>query len=66
MRIVDEKIDKFAHDIMNDVSKQRNKVMEQTENELEAIFEEKKELEYLSKAYEVIQSGLKSIHKEKK
>lgn len=51
---------------MNDVSKQRNKVMEQTENELEAIFEEKKELEYLSKAYEVIQSGLKSIHKEKK
>lgn len=64
MRIVDEKIDKFAHDIMNDVSRQRNKVMEQTEKELEDIFEEK-ELEYLSKAYEVIQSGLKSIHKEK-
>ena len=64
MRIVDEKIDKFAHDIMNDVNKQRNKVMEQTEKELEDIFEEK-ELEYLSKAYEVIQNGLKSIHKEK-
>ncbi len=64
MRIVDEKIDKFAHDIMNDVSKQRNKVMEQTEKELEELLEEK-ELEYLSKAYEVIQNGLKSIHKEK-
>lgn len=64
MRIVDEKIDKFAHDIMNDVNKQRNKVMEQTEKELEAIYEEK-ELKYLSEAYEIIQNGLKSIHQEK-
>lgn len=64
MRIVDEKIDKFAHDIMNDVSKKRHDMMEQTEKELEDIFEEK-ELEYLSKAYEIIQGGLKNIHKEK-
>ncbi|QUH30255.1 V-type ATP synthase subunit E [Vallitalea guaymasensis] len=64
MRIVEEKIDKFAHDIMTDVSNQRKEIMEQTEKELEAIYEEK-ELAYLSKAYEIIQSGLKSIQKEK-
>lgn len=64
MRIVEEKIDKFAHDIMTDVGNQRKTIMEETEKELEEIFEEK-ELEYLSKAYEIIQSGLKNIHKEK-
>ncbi|GKX30848.1 hypothetical protein SH1V18_33280 [Vallitalea longa] len=64
MRIVEEKIDKFAHDIMTDVSKKRKAIMEQTEKELEAIYEEK-ELAYLSKAYEIIQNGLKSIQREK-
>lgn len=64
MRIVEEKIDKFAHDIMTDVSNQRKEIMEQMEKELDVIYEEK-ELAYLSKAYEIIQSGLKSIQKEK-
>ena len=64
MRIVEEKIDKFAQDIMTDVSKKRKAIMEQTEKELDAIYEEK-ELAYLSKAYELIQNGLKSIQREK-
>jgi vacuolar-type H+-ATPase subunit E/Vma4 len=64
MRIVEEKIDKFAQDIMADVGDKREKIMEQTDKELEAIYEEK-ELSYLSKAYEIIQNGLKNIEKEK-
>lgn len=64
MRIVEEKIDKFAHDIMTDVSQKRKAIMEDTEKELEAIYEEK-ELAYLSKAYEIIQNGLKNIQREK-
>jgi vacuolar-type H+-ATPase subunit E/Vma4 len=64
MKIVEEKIDKFTHDIMTDVSNQRNKIMEETEKELKLMYE-KKELEYLSKAYKIIQNGLKNIEKEK-
>lgn len=64
MKAVDEKLKRFANDIMKEVQ-------EQKKQKLESIIEahkkeyDKKHTEYLTENYEIIQESLKKIDKEK-
>lgn len=64
MRIVEEKLDEFYKDIMNDVNENKKNILDLVDKDIQKKLEEK-ELEYLEKAYSRIQEGLKGIHREK-
>lgn len=64
MKMVDEKLLKFSSDIMENATSQRDTILNSSEEAYKKIYNEK-ETEYLTKAYETIQEGLKKIDKEK-
>lgn len=60
----DEKLEHFATDIMADVNKKRKNILDEIDHDYQVKYN-LKETEYLTEAYEIIQSGLKKIDKEK-
>lgn len=64
MSKIDDKLEHFTGDIMNDVGEERRQIIEAVDNELTALYD-KKEMAYLGQAYEIIQDALISIDQEK-
>lgn len=64
MNKLELKLNDFASDIMTDVNHQKAAIIEQAQLEIDQEYE-RKELEYLTKAYNLIQDGLKKIEREK-
>lgn len=58
------KLDRFRAEIMNDVADKKRIIETRVHDKLEKEYENM-ELQYLEEAYEIIQSGLKAIDKEK-
>ena len=64
MRTESVKLEHFKADIMNDVAEKKHIIEERVNEKLKKDYEEK-ELKYLAEAYNIIQSGLKNIDREK-
>lgn len=64
MSRTEEKLEHFANDVMADVGEERRALVEALDEELGAAYE-KKENEYLAKAYEIIQDALIDIDQKK-
>lgn len=64
MSRTEEKLEHFANDVMADVGEERRALVEALDEELSAAYE-KKENEYLTKAYEIIQEALIDIDQKK-
>lgn len=64
MKIVDEKLKRFANDIMKDVRQQKKEKLESIIEEHKKEYD-KKQTEYLTENYDIIQNSLKKIDKEK-
>ncbi|MBC7960748.1 MAG: hypothetical protein H7X94_12870 [Vallitaleaceae bacterium] len=64
MRIVEEKLERFRNDIMVDVVAQKDAVMAEFNHAYDEEFD-RKETEYLTESYNIVQMGLKKIDKEK-
>lgn len=64
MRIIEEKLERFANDIMKDVAAQKKELLGDIihANKIEY---DKKQTEYLTENYSLIQNSLKKIDKEK-
>lgn len=58
------KVERFKSEIMNDVADRKRRIEAVADEKLAKDYE-KKELEFLEEAYEIIQSGLKAIDREK-
>lgn len=64
VRMIENKLNQFYQDIMQDVNKERKKILDECDSEITDTIN-KKELEYLEQAYNTIQKELKEIKKEK-
>lgn len=64
MKIVDEKLKRFANDIMKEVQQQKKERLERI-IEAHKVEYDKKHTQYLTENYEIIQESLKKIDKEK-
>jgi len=64
MRRVDEKLEHFANELMSDVGEERRTLINALETELRE-YNEVKENEMLTEAYEIIQSALENIDQQK-
>lgn len=64
MRTENVKLEHFKADIMNDVADKKRTIEERVNEKLKKDYEAK-ELQFLEEAYEIIQSGLKKIDREK-
>lgn len=64
MRIIEEKLERFKNDIMVDVAAQKADLLAVFNHAYEEEFD-RKETQYLTESYKIIQTGLKKIDKEK-
>lgn len=64
MSRIEEKLEHFANDVMSDVGEERRILVDQVDEELRQLYEEK-EIEYLTTAYEIIQDSLVKIDQKK-
>jgi len=64
MSKIDEKLERFASDLMSDVGEERRVLIDELDDELRK-YNEVKESEMLTNAYEIIQSALENIDQQK-
>lgn len=64
MRTENIKLNHFRADIMTEVAEKKRTILEQAQKKFESEYEAK-ELQFLEEAYNIIQSGLKKIDREK-
>lgn len=64
LSVVEEKLEHFANDIMADVALKRQKILDGVDKTINEKYD-RKETEFYTEAYEIIQGNLKKIDKEK-
>jgi vacuolar-type H+-ATPase subunit E/Vma4 len=64
MKIINERLDEFSKDIMEDVNDKKDKILADIEQEIQEEYD-REETAYYAKAYDDIQDGLKNIDREK-
>ena len=64
MSRIDEKLERFANDLMSDVGEERRILIDELDSELRQ-YNEVKENEMLAEAYEIIQNALENIDQQK-